>query len=215
MKPCFNCTKRGQPESCDYVKHDSRPRPARQQGTTNTQLQDRVRQLEDMVNNLLKNQTIPDQAVPTAATLPSVTNLAGPRDDGGFTPSSAPPPDNYIDSNVPKISSGKFTKARDQESFVGSEHWEAILEDITELKIDLETPETSEIDDPNPRILFGENHAPRSEIISSIPPKAVCDQLISRWFRTMDMAPSMCTVNLVQHLEVLKSLQWSYMSRLS
>ncbi|KAF8861773.1 hypothetical protein BDZ45DRAFT_586481 [Acephala macrosclerotiorum] len=189
LKPCFNCIKRGQPESCDYVKHDFHPRPTRQQGTINTQLQDRVRQLEEMVNNLLGSQTITDQDVPVEAKSPALANSAGPRDDGGFAPYAAPSPDSQMDSNIPKVSSGKFTKARDQESFVGSEHWEAILEDITELKIDLETPNTSEIDDPNPRILFGENHASRSEIMSSIPPKPVCDQLISRWFRTMDMAP--------------------------
>jgi hypothetical protein len=81
-------------------------------------------------------------------------------------------------------------------NFVGSEHWEAILEDITELKIDLETPDTSEIVDFKPQILFGSNHASRSEIMSSIPPRPVCDVLISRWFKTMDMAPSKFSVHL-------------------
>jgi hypothetical protein len=195
VKPCLNCTKRGQPESCDYIKQDSsRGRPARLQGTTN--VQDRVRQLEDMVMTLLNSQTILDQDVPTAEKSPSTTSPAGPIKDGGFTQSAAPSPDNQMDPNVPEASLGKFTRARDQVNFVGSEHWEAILEDIAELKIDLETPDTSEIVDFKPQILFGINHASRSEIMSSIPPRPICDMLISRWFRTMDMAPSKFTVHL-------------------
>lgn len=208
LKPCFNCTKRGQPGSCDYVKHDPHLRSARQQAT-NTQLQDRVRQLEDMVNSLLNGQTIPDQDVSTAARSPIVTNTGAQASDGGFTPSAAPSPYNQMDPNLPKPSSGKFTGAKSQESFVGSEHWESILDDITELKIDLENPETTEIDDHNPQILFGENHASRSKIMSSIPPKPVCDVLISRWFKTMDMAPSKLVRYLSRRLsKVLKSTQW-------
>ena len=197
VKPCLNCTKRGQPESCDYIKHDSsRPRPAGVQGTTNVQLQDRVRQLEDMVMNLLNSQTTLDQDVPTADKSPSAISLAGLIKDGGFAKSAAPSPDSQIDPNVPKASLGTFARARDEVNFVGSEHWEAILEDITDLKIDLGTPDTSEIVDFKPQILFGINHSSRSDIISSIPPKPVCDVLISRCFRTMDMAPSKFTIHL-------------------
>ena len=193
MKPCHNCTKRGQPETCDYIKQDSFP-PTGVKGTTNAQLQDRVRQLEDMVMTLLNSQTVLDRDVPRADKSPSATSSAGPVKDGGFSQSAAPSPYNQMGPNAPKASLGTF--ARDQETFVGSEHWEAILEDIKDLKIDLETPDTSEIVDFKPQILFGINHASRSEIISSIPPKPVCDVLISRCFRTMDMAPSKFTIHL-------------------
>jgi hypothetical protein len=143
-----------------------------------------------MVKNLLNNQTILDQDLPTARKSPSATSSAGPIKNGGFSQSASPSPYNQTDPSAPKASSGKLTRTRDQVNFVGSEHWEAILEDITELKIDLETPNTSEIVDSKPQLLFGINHASRSEIMSSIPPKPVCDVLISRWFKTMDMAPS-------------------------
>jgi hypothetical protein len=183
VKPCLNCTKRGQPESCDYVKQDSSPPyPVR--------LQDRVRQLEDMVMTLLNSQTIPDQKVPAAGKSPSATALSGPINDDGFAPSAVPSPNNRVDPNVPKASPGKFTRTRDQANFVGGEHWEAILEDIAELKFDLEPTGMSERVDFKPQILFGTNHASRFEIMSSIPPRPVCDLLISRWFKTMDMASS-------------------------
>jgi len=149
-----------------------------------------------MVMNLLNSKNIRDMDNSTAEKSSSATSLAGPIEDGGFTQSPAPSPYNQIDPNVPKVSLGKFTRAKDQESFVGSEHWEAILEDIKELKIDLETPETSEIVDFKPQILFGINRASRFEIMSSIPPRPVCDMLISRWFKTMDMAPSKFTIHL-------------------
>jgi hypothetical protein len=148
-----------------------------------------------MVVNLLNSQTTLDQDVPTADRSPSATGSAGLIKDGGFTQSAAPSPDSQMDPNVPKASSGTFARARDEVNYVGSEHWEAILEDITDLKIDLETPDTSEIVDSKPQILFGINHASRSEIMSSIPPKPVCDVLISRCFKTMDMAPSKFTVH--------------------
>jgi hypothetical protein len=147
-----------------------------------------------MVMTLLSSQTNQDQDVPTAVKSPSATSSGGLIKDGGFSQSAAPSPYNQMDPNVPKASLGTF--ARDQETFVGSEHWEAILEDITDLKIDLETPDTSEIVDFKPQILFGINHASRSETMSSIPSKPVCDMLISRWFRTMDMAPRKFAVYL-------------------
>ena len=202
MKPCLNCTKRGQPESCDYVKHESRPRHARPLGTTTNALQDRVRQLEDMVMNLLNSQTILNQDIPTAEKSPSATK------DDCFTQSAAPSPYNQvqIDPNDPKASLGKFISARDHVDFVGSEHWEAVLESITDLKIDLDkSDDTSESLDFKPQILFGINYASRSEIMSSIPPRPVCDVLISRWFRTMDIASSKSIVHpSSRYLEVLK-----------
>ncbi|TVY12787.1 Pyrrolocin cluster transcription factor fsdR, partial [Lachnellula arida] len=186
VKPCLNCTKRGQAELCDFIKHEtSHSRPTIQQGTTNFQLQNRVRQLEDMVTTLLNSQTAPnpDQDGLTAAKTPSVTSTGNAISDGGFTQSAAPSPGNQMNANFPEVLAGRFTRAKDQVNFVGSEHWEAILDDISELKIDLEDPAaTSEIPDFRPQILFGDNSASRAEIISSIPPKPVCDVLISRWF---------------------------------
>ncbi|TVY89369.1 Fusarisetin A cluster transcription factor [Lachnellula willkommii] len=145
-----------------------------------------------MVTTLLNSQTAPnpDQDGLTAAKTPSVTSTGNAISDGGFTQSAAPSPGNQMNANFPEVLAGRFTRARDQVNFVGSEHWEAILDDIAELKIDLEDPAaTSEIPDFRPQILFGDNSASRAEIISSIPRKPVCDVLISRWFRTMDMAP--------------------------
>jgi hypothetical protein len=109
--------------------------------------------------------------------------------DGGFTFSPVPSPDKRIDPSVPEASRGKFTKAKDQVNFVGSDHWEATLEDISELKIDLENTDTSEMVDFKPQILFGvNNHSTRVEILSSVPPMPICDKLLFCLFNVMEVA---------------------------
>lgn len=159
-------------------------------------VQDRVLELEQMVRTLLENQRNQDQGVPSAEISPSAPSPTGPAQDDAFTQSSAPSPQDQMNPNVPEASLGKFTKTKGQVNFVGSEHWESILDDITQLKIDMETPDASEVPDFKPQILFGITPASRSEIMSSIPPRPICDILISRWFRTMDLAPSRYTVQL-------------------
>jgi hypothetical protein len=145
-----------------------------------TNVQDRIQHLENMVKELLSNQstdhhTLTSDSSPLAVMTDSAAN-------DGFTQSPAP--------SAPKASLGKLTTGKDQPNFVGSEHWESILEDIAELKIDLTTPDELERTDFKPQLLFGKNSASRLEIMSSIPPRPVCDLLISRWFKTFDMAPS-------------------------
>jgi hypothetical protein len=189
MKPCLNCTKRGQAASCEYAKQDlPRPQPGGQQGLVT--LQGRVRQLEDMVKALLNNQTNSEKDKSFSETSSSYASEAALANNGGFThPTALSPCSQLDDPNVPKASMGKFTRENDETSFVGSEHWEAVLESIADLKIDLETPDTTEMHYFKPQLLFGTNRASRSEIKSSIPSKPICDMLISRWFKKMDMAP--------------------------
>ncbi|TAQ88871.1 hypothetical protein B7494_g2806 [Chlorociboria aeruginascens] len=123
-----------------------------------------------MVVALMNSQTSLEHGAPSAERPPSASG--GLMRDDGFTRSPAHSLDNQIDPGVPESSLGKFTRAKDQVNFVGSSHWEAVLEDIAELKIDLENTDTSEMLDFKPEILFGvNNHATRSEIVSSVPPR--------------------------------------------
>jgi hypothetical protein len=195
VKPCLNCTKRGQPESCEYVKHNCPgPHPAAQHGIAS--VQERVQQLEGMVKALLNGQTTVARGLSSLEKPSSSASPIGLATDGGFTQSTAPSPYSQTDPDLPKPSMGKFTGEKYEASFVGGEHWEAILENIAELKIDLETPDTTEMLDFKPQLLFGRNHASRSEIMSSIPSKPICDVLISRWYKQMDMASSKSIVLL-------------------
>jgi hypothetical protein len=149
-----------------------------------------------MVKALLNSQANLTRDLSVLEQSPSSASPGGSVRNGGFYQSPAPSQDIQIDPSVPKASMGKFTSEKDEVNFVGSEHWEAILENIAELKIDLATPDTTEMLDFKPQLLFGRNHASRSEIISSIPTKSICDLLISRWFQKMDMAPSKLIIRL-------------------
>lgn len=175
MKPCDNCAKRRQ--SCDYT---TRPVPRATKARKATgDVHDRVQQLEDMIKNLISNQDA------SAENLRAEEKAADLGHECGFIPSPAASP-------APSFSVGKFTKTKDQVSFVGSEHWESILEDIRDLKIDLESSDmaenVSETVDFKPQLLFGTDRPSIAELLSSIPPRAVCDLLVSRWFKTFSMA---------------------------
>jgi hypothetical protein len=188
VQPCLNCTKRGQPESCQYIKQNSVRSHAGGQQSIAT-VQDRVRQLENTVKALLNSQNTLAQEFTVSEKSHSSASPPAPTTDGGFTQSTAPCSHSQTDPNLPKLSMGTFTSENDEVNFVGSEHWETILENIADLKIDLEIPDTTEMLDFKPQLLFGRNHASRSEIMSSIPAKPICDMLISRWFKRMDVAP--------------------------
>lgn len=173
MKPCINCNKRGQPELCEYVKHAQQ---GGQQGIA--AIQDRLRQLENMVEALSSRQTV---SVADSSFVGKSPSSSSP-DDGDF---------NHLTAPVPHTGSmGKLSDDNGHLNFVGGEHWETILESIADLKIDLEISDTTESDAFKPQLLFGNNHASRSEMLSSLPSKSICDRIITRWFKQMDMAPS-------------------------
>jgi hypothetical protein len=201
-KPCFHCVRRGFPESCEYINNlpDARTLAPGQGGQQlPVDIRDRIRHLENLVTTLL-NRSKDEGAILTAP--PSVTNTTSsppewktsPPDfqDDGFAHSPAPPPEeDHTDPGVPRASRGNFTRAKtkEQRNFVGSDHWEAILEEMSELKIDLDKADTSETTmDSRARLLFGsQNRLSRTEIISSVPPRVTCDKLLACWFNVMEL----------------------------
>ncbi len=177
-------------------------------------VRDRIRHLENLVTTLLdqskddrairaitapNSSSAPSMATAVAAASPSITATSAPESktsppkskDDGFAHSPALSHEERTDHGVPGSSRGKFTRAKttNEENFVGSDHWEAILEEISELKIDLDKTETSETTmDFRARLLFGsQNRVSRTEIISSVPPRSTCDKLLACWFHVMEL----------------------------
>lgn len=167
-------------------------------------VRDRIRHLENLVTTLLDRSK--DGGAVTAITAtnsssaPCITTTSSPPEpktsppepkDDGFAHSPALSHEEPTAPGVPKASRGRFTqgKTKDQENFVVSDHWEAILEEISDLKIDLDKTETSETTmDSRARLLFGsQNRVSRTEIISSLPPRATCDKLLACWFNVMEL----------------------------
>lgn len=97
---------------------------------------------------------------------------------------------------------GRLIRDNTGVSYIGDARWESVLEEITELKghfdesndgVEDQITETGDVDF-EPRILFGaNNHASRSDIMSSIPTRPICDRLLSRYFNSIDSTPSMTT----------------------
>lgn len=75
--------------------------------------------------------------------------------------------------------------------YVGSNHWTSILDEIADLKDNLEAQEDAQQPDvQNDRmpLLYGCKPASRAEILASIPPKSVVDGYISYYFNALDLS---------------------------
>jgi hypothetical protein len=110
-----------------------------------------------------------------------------------------------------------FNICRARPSYVGSSHWAAIFDSITELRSHFSQEEDALGQPskltlllakvPRPRLLYGALtcETPMS-IMECVPPRPVCDRLISRYFNMLYIAPGMfmsliqCTRDYVRML---------------
>ncbi|KUJ19439.1 uncharacterized protein LY89DRAFT_490483 [Mollisia scopiformis] len=200
--PCENCVKRNLASSCTYV-HAALVRDKAQVQKTNQapkDVQSQVRRLEELVISLMNKTNqgelplgVPDHVTPDHSSSSSDQVADSIEDDEGG-------------SNVPNrqmkntaLSFGRITIGEDDRAnYVGSSHWTAILDNIAGLKDQLditddpreETDTVPEV--PGPDLLVGSvKAASRAEIMASLPPKAISDRLIDRYFQTADMGSSM------------------------
>lgn len=97
-------------------------------------------------------------------------------------------------------------------NYVGSSHWAAVLNSISELKGTIEQDDESrnmatDFHPHNyhhyssPRLLYGCQWATKTEILSSIPPRRATDRLVSRYM-TLDIASGRSPVSKlkIEHL---------------
>ena len=165
-----------------------------QQSSTN--LQERINQLEEIVVSLMVRFNASSQvgaAKETEVTPQATTWFQAEQARNGL-----------VDSCQPSLSDtfGRISLENHETSYVGSAHWTAILDSITELKDrfeddgddrDLINPYTETEELPpieRPILLFGSNkNVSKLEILSSIPSRPIVDRLISGYFGAMDMTP--------------------------
>jgi hypothetical protein len=90
-------------------------------------------------------------------------------------------------------------------SYVGSSHWAAVLDSITELRNHLAQEEdainlppdlvSSPTSFSKPQLLYNVTmYETTVSIIKSLPPRSVVDRLVSRYFNVLDIAPGTFTV---------------------
>lgn len=162
--PCGTCIKRNKQASCAYAGNANREKKT--QKTTGARLQN----LENLLRQVLSNETQGNFQHQTNNNISNFTDdLPRRRDDQGTI--------HFRD---------------EQMKYVDSSHWLCILDEIKEVQHELSSsntkqPEDEPFDDVGPQpeidLMFGPVQSPTIlEILQSLPPRSICDTLVSQFF---------------------------------
>lgn len=145
---------------------------------------DRIQQLETLVRSLLQQQPQQEQTSQTSAD-----------NDAGMPPLSHNSRKRAVSPAYSK--SGSIRLHSHSANYVGSVHWTAVLDSISELKGHYEEEEEARMlstDDhlpynsPGPRLLYEPVQATRADILAAIPARPVVDRMIARYFNAQNSA---------------------------
>ena len=176
--------KRGLPSSCTYLSSNGPSQQAKRHPPSNTSVQDRINHLENLVVKLMESS---GQAGPGLQNDSAVKSDTSPPNPPSAAASSA-------EGNSPKPTSnaeshGVLSVGEAETSYFGSDHWKAILDEITELKNCTGDDRSDRSKFPGPELLLGHRkNVTLDEIIAALPPKSVIDLSIDRFFTTLEMA---------------------------
>jgi hypothetical protein len=160
--------------SCTYIRTPDHHTDAK----TPHNVHDRIEQLERLVTSLINGK---DSEEPNAAT-----------PGGSRMPSHVP-----VNEDIP-ATPDRVKLENDTTFYSDSGHWTSILDGISALKDQLdEIPiaaqprDTTEPEIAGPDLFFGrQRHATKREILAGLPPRSEADQLVTGYFTSMDLAPS-------------------------
>ncbi|KAL2867024.1 Zn(II)2Cys6 transcription factor [Aspergillus lucknowensis] len=161
LRPCNSCTKRGL--QCAYVNPAPPPRNTPTRSTK--QLNQRIRQLESLVNSLGNAKDDP------------------PKSDVEIEPQHGNADD--VITNDP----GKIQVGEAGVTYVSGAHWAALQDSITELRDYLEpdSPLTYISENQGPALLLGLSPPGGKEnFLEFVPPKHVADRLVSWFFNSLE-----------------------------
>ncbi|KAF4338369.1 hypothetical protein FBEOM_7722 [Fusarium beomiforme] len=179
---------------------------------------DRIQQLEELVRTLVGQQQQQQQQTPGAH--PDI--LAGEFSEHSFQPSpasSAPLTSVNEDTLVPAPRHASISQSRDRPnspgpsepgsmrlhshgvgaSYVGSVHWAAVLDSISELRDHYEEEEEARmlatndhvfLQTPGPRLLYEPVQTTKADLLASIPARPVVDRMVARYFNAQGVVPS-------------------------
>ncbi|KAJ4398816.1 hypothetical protein N0V85_006187 [Neurospora sp. IMI 360204] len=223
QSPCDQCIKRNVAATCNfipYAQNEPRPSPSASGPTPASQsagsrnrrgpLQDmteaaRLRHLEHMVQ-VLKAQMRREES--GGADVPASSSAISP------VPPSPSVQETQPDAESTAPAKGTAGAMADQTRYVEVIHWEAVLDEITTLTKNLKASDESDEDEEESwspsnvperqpiSVLFSGGFAPVSpvDLFRRMPPKPVCDRLLSIFFQLKDSSWS------VFHLPTL----WKY-----
>ncbi|KAF2034022.1 hypothetical protein EK21DRAFT_19502, partial [Setomelanomma holmii] len=184
-QPCDSCIRLGQASICSFPASQASPA----KGATQNQLQERIEHLESLVRSLVPKQE-EQSDVPTIGTVP---------DFGSGTTTT-----DFRDNLASDF--GRINLQSQDSSYVESDHWSAILDEISDLK-DMVSDQTNglhgdsggDLTSMPGTDLFLSSLYPttKMEVIAALPPRIVVDSLVTKYFESADMP-----VTLILHRKV-------------
>ncbi|KAF9768696.1 hypothetical protein IL306_013964 [Fusarium sp. DS 682] len=184
-------------------------------GKSKVSVGDRIQQLEDLVRSLVGQQ---QQQTPAINHDGIVGGLSEPLFQASPA-STAPLTSVDEDTLVPALRHASISRSRDRPdspgpsepgsmrlhslgvgaSYVGSVHWAAVLDSISELRDHYEEEEEARmlatndhilLQSPGPRLLYEPVQTIRADLLASIPARPVVDRMVARYFNAHGVIPS-------------------------
>lgn len=142
-----------------------------------------------------RGKSLPQGFVPGT----SVSSAFVAEEDSGPRIGTAPPPARTeVGASSSPSDHGSMRIHSHGANYVGSAHWAAVLDSISDLKDRYEMEEEARMivagesarhDSPGPRLLYEPVQANKAGILASLPPRPVVDRLVSRYFNSLSLTP--------------------------
>lgn len=110
----------------------------------------------------------------------------------------APPASADEETLVPELGSMRLHSHGVGANYIGSVHWAAVLDSISELRDHYEEEEEARMlatsdhvlrQSPGPRLLYEPVPATKADILASIPARPVVDRMVARYFNAQGVLP--------------------------
>ncbi|KAJ9313016.1 transcriptional regulator family: Fungal Specific TF [Paecilomyces variotii] len=172
--PCDECVKRGKGESCAYASNAIRNKPKARE------LQDRLRKVEDMVSELARQNRLSQET-----TIISRNEIGENLKASYASPSSVKVPGCATTS--PRVRNALRPPREEHKVTLQPSPWLSIVDEIKEIREQLAVTPSSipeeTLDREDVDLVLGAAHLPTiAEIVGSLPPRPVCDTLVSYYF---------------------------------
>lgn len=196
--PCDTCVRRGKESVCQYApnadRNDRRPRDS---------VSDRLKHLESLISSLAQKGVDVNALTPSSTFAASMDGQNAPGRAGVAETQCTP----ISDSGIPSEDRAELTGGTQlhgiQASYVDSNHWSSILEDIRGIReqltsgaiieptqaVEQATPSTdgigSEPEMDSHDLVFGVfEPSTMDHIIKAMPARHICDSLVSQYFQS-------------------------------
>ena len=217
--PCKTCLDRGIGSTCSYQSRVPRNKSQISVG-------DRIQQLESLVRSLVhqQQQSPQQQHSPQAQTTysdgPAIDLANSFQGTPGASPQGIPTktPLASVDEDhiVPGIRHASLSHKRDYAlspapsehgsmrlhshgtNYVGSFHWAAVLDSISELRDHYEEEEEARLlaandhvlhESPGPRLLYEPVQTTKADLLAAIPARPAVDRMVARYFNAQGVVP--------------------------